>query len=442
MARWNASSAAEDAGLLVEASRLIAQPMGTAADLDALIERIGDARFVLLGEASHGTSEFYKWRGLISQRLIREKGFNFIAVEGDWPDCYRLNRYVKGYSSEDESAFQVLHQFNRWPTWMWANWEIAALGEWLRSFNAKSGRRVGFYGLDVYSLFESMHAIVGYLEKKDPEMARLARQAYACFEPYAEDVQAYAWSTRMVPESCENEVIDLLKGLRGRVTTYDGDPEAAFSTEQNALVMVDAERYYRAMVRSDQNSWNVRDIHMADTLDRLLELHGDGSKAIIWAHNTHVGDARYTDMAADGMVNIGQIVRERKGEENTFLVGFGTHHGTVIAANAWDDPMRVMGVPDAVENSWEDILYRTGLAAFYMLLQEKRSENLFTTERGNRAIGVVYQPGFERFGNYVPTRLSQRYDAFSFIAETQALHPLHLQEEKEPEVPETYPWGL
>jgi erythromycin esterase len=440
MARWNAFS--EDTGLLVDAVRIASHPLETPQDFDALIKRIGDAHYVLLGEASHGTSDFYKWRALLSQRLIRDKGFNFIAVEGDWPDCYRINRYIKGYSGVEASAFKVLNAFDRWPTWMWANWEIVALTEWMRSFNARSGRRVGFYGLDVYSLYESMHTIVDYLEKKDPEMARLAQQAYRCFEPYAEDVQSYAWSTRMVPETCESEVIDLLKQLQNRAPHYDGDPEAGFNTEQNALVMVDAEKYYRAMVRSDENSWNVRDIHMADTLDRLVELHGLGAKAIIWAHNTHVGDARYTDMAASGMVNIGQLVRERKGEDDTCLVGFGTHHGTVIAGKDWDAPMEVMGVPDAVENSWEDVLHRTAQNAFYLLLQEKRKENIFTRERGNRAIGVVYNPESERFGNYVPSHLPQRYDAFTFIDETQALHPLHDEPEKEPGVPETYPWGL
>jgi erythromycin esterase-like protein len=246
----------------------------------------------------------------------------------------------------------------------------------------------------------------------------------------------------MVPESCQDEVIDLLKQLRARSPVYDGDPEAGFNAEQNALVMVDAERYYRVMVRSDQNSWNVRDIHMADTIDRLMDWHGEGSKAIIWAHNTHIGDARFTDMAAEGMVNIGQLMRERKGEAEVFLVGFGTHHGTVIAGKQWDAPMEVMGVPDAVESSWEDNLHRVGKDAFFLLLRGKREEDLFTAERGNRAIGVVYHPEYERYGNYVPTILPGRYDAFIFIDESQALHPLHIRVEKEPTIPEMYPWGL
>jgi erythromycin esterase len=313
MAAWRSNQ--KDANQIVSEVANIHYPLDQKSDLDALIDQIGDSRFVLLGEASHGTSEYYTWRAIISQRLIAEKGFSFIAVEGDWPDCYQINRYVKNYDNAHKSAFDVLHTFDRWPTWMWANWEVAALMEWMRSYNNKSERKVGFYGLDVYSLWESMRSIVKYLENKDPQMAQLARMAYRCFEPYAEDVQAYAWSTRMAPESCENEVIDLLHGIQKNAVSYDGDPEAAFNAEQNALVMVNAERYYRAMVRSDENSWNVRDIHMAETLERLSRHHGPNSKAIIWAHNTHIGDARATDMASQGMVNLGQLVREQQGKK-------------------------------------------------------------------------------------------------------------------------------
>jgi erythromycin esterase-like protein len=286
----------EETSKLADEIEAISHPLETAFDLNPLMEQIGNARYVLLGEASHGTSEYYLWRARLSQRLIHEKGFSFIAVEGDWPDCYRVNRYVKGYPEAGESAQEVLHAFERWPTWMWANWEIVALAEWLRRYNAENRKNVGFYGLDVYSLWESMDAIVNYLEKNDPESANLARQAYLCFEPYRENEQAYAWSTRLVPDTCEDEVIDLLREMRQRGPRYDGDPEAAFNAEQNALILVNAERYYRAMVRSDSNSWNVRDHHMADTLDRLMEFYGPKAKAIVWAHNTHVGDARYTDM--------------------------------------------------------------------------------------------------------------------------------------------------
>jgi erythromycin esterase len=440
MSPWRASR--QDLRPLVEDAERIAHPLEQNQDLDALIDQIGGARFVLLGEASHGTSEFYSWRARLSQRLIEEKGFSFIAVEGDWPDCYKINRYVKNYENAGQSAYETLQAFDRWPSWMWANWEVAALAEWMRNYNQRSGRAAGFYGLDVYSLWESMRSVMQYLEKKDPHMAQLAKNAIRCFEPYGENVQAYAWSTRMAPESCEDEVIGLLSEMRQNPTRYDSDPEAAFNAEQNALVMVNAERYYRAMVRSDLNSWNVRDIHMMETLNRLMAHHGPESKAIVWAHNTHIGDARATDMARDGMVNLGQLVREEYGEENACLVGFGTHHGTVIAGQAWDAPMEVMGVPDAVEGSWEDVLYQTGRADFFLLLGETRGSKRFEQERGQRAIGVVYDPNRERYGNYVPTVLPARYDAFLFFAETRALHPLHLKIEEKNQVPDTYPWGL
>lgn len=432
-------------GQLVEQSRQIARGLSSAADLDALIAAIGDARCVMLGEASHGTSEYYAWRARISQRLIKEKGFSFIAVEGDWPDCYQVNRYVKGYPNSGESAYEVLNAYERWPTWMWANQEIVALAEWLRSHNRQAERKVGFYGLDVYSLWESMHSVVKYMQNQYPDLAHLAMQAYRCFEPYAEDVQSYAWSTRMVPDTCEDEVVDLLRQVRQRPPLLDSDPEAAFNTEQNALVMVNAERYYRAMVSSDQNSWNVRDRHMMDTLDRLMQYHRNDSraaKAIVWAHNTHIGDARYTDMVLDGTVNIGQLARQQMGPEHVFLVGFGSHHGTVIAAEAWDAPMQVMGVPDAAEGSWEDVLHRTGKESLLMLLRDVRDRELFEEERGHRAIGVVYNPERERYGNYVPTNLPRRYDAFFFVDETRALHPLHIKAREEALIPETYPWGL
>lgn len=228
---------------LAEEARQFAHPLKTRADLDPLIERVGDAHFVLLGEASHGTSEYYQWRARLSSRLIAEKGFNFVSVEGDWPDCYRVNRYVKAYPDTGESAREVLHAFKRWPTWMWANWEIVAFAEWMRRFNANRSMKAGFYGLDVYSLWESRESILKYLENKDPQAVQTALQAYQCFEPYGEDPHSYAWSTRMVPENCEDEVIELLLEMQQRANRYDGDPEAGFNAEQNALVIKNAERY-------------------------------------------------------------------------------------------------------------------------------------------------------------------------------------------------------
>jgi len=426
---------------LAEDIQSISHPLAAVEDLDPLLDVIGDARLALLGEASHGTSEYYLWRARISQRLIQEKGFTFIAVEGDWPDCYRVNRYVKGYPDAGVSAIQVLHAFERWPTWMWANWEIVALCEWLRKYNDRHPRKVGFYGLDVYSLWESMESIIGYLEKSDPEAAKLARQAYLCFEPYAENEQAYAWSTRMVPDTCEDEVIKLLLEIRQKGVRYDSDPEAAFNAEQNALVMVNAERYYRTMVRSDSTSWNVRDEHMAETLDRLMDFHGPHAKGIVWAHNTHVGDARYTDMARAGMFNIGQLARERHGESDVVLAGFGSHRGSVIAGREWGAPMERLPVPEARVGSWESILHRIEASDRLLALETLRRHEEMMRARGHRAIGVVYHPEYEAFGNYVPTMLPGRYDTFLYLDETEALHPLHI-EPKQLNPPATYPWGL
>jgi erythromycin esterase-like protein len=311
-------------------------PLKREDDLNALLERVGDARFVLLGEASHGTSEYYTWRAAISRRLIREKGFSFIAVEGDWPDCYRVNRYVKGYAGAGASARDVLHAFERWPTWMWSNQEVVALAEWLRGHNRDqhADRRVGFYGLDVYSLWDSLYAVMSYLQRVDPSALPAARAAYHCFEPYGEEVQEYARATRWLPVSCEKEALALLAELRRRVPTYhDGGRDETFQAEQNALVVKNAEEYYRAMVRGGPESWNIRDRHMVETLERLMRLHGPGTKGIVWEHNTHIGDARYTDMADDGMVNVGQLVREGHAREGVVLIGFGSNHGSVIAGS-------------------------------------------------------------------------------------------------------------
>lgn len=426
---------------LVAQLRAIARPLRTADDLDPLLDLIGDARCVLLGEASHGTAEFYRWRSYLSQRLIREKGFNFIAVEGDWPDCYAINRYVKQYDGAGDSAVDVLHTFGRWPTWMWANWEIVALAEWLRQYNADNVQHVGFYGLDVYSLWESMSAIISYLQQTDPSLVPVAHAAFRCFEPYGEDEQAYAWSTHMVPDTCEDEVVCLLQELHTKAPRYDGDPEAAFSAEQNARVAVEAERYYRTMVRSDEQSWNVRDTHMADTLDRLLEHHGGRSKAIVWAHNTHVGDARATDMAAEEMVNIGQLVRERHAGDGVVLVGFSSYGGSVIAGDAWGAPMARMAVPNGRTGSWEDLFHRAGTDDKLLLLRDSERSDAFAESRGHRAIGVVYHPQREAFGNYVPTVLPARYDAMLYLDRTEALHPLQLHPHGHL-VPETYPWGI
>jgi erythromycin esterase-like protein len=433
----------EAAGLIERVGRL-ALPLRNSADLDPLLEQIGDAHYVLLGEASHGTSEYYRWRARISQRLIREKGFSFIAVEGDWPDCYRVNRYIKGLPDSGAGAREVLHAFDRWPTWMWANREVVELAEWLRRHNdgLAEDRKVGFFGLDVYSLWESLYAVLGYLRKAEPSALPAARDAFRCFQPFGEDVQAYARATAMVPTSCEDEVIDLLGALRGRMPRYrDDGREDYFAAEQNALVVRGAEAYYRAMVRGGPESWNIRDRHMTETLERLMRHHGPHARAIVWEHNTHIGDARATDMADDGMVNVGQLVREQHVGEGVVLVGFGSYRGSVIAGDEWEAPMEVMRVPPAREGSWEDILHRAGASDQLLLLDGARDDEEFREERGHRAIGVVYHPERERYGNYVPTVLPRRYDAFCHIDETHALHPLHLRPDLS-KIPETYPSGV
>jgi erythromycin esterase-like protein len=279
----------EGARQLAQRVARLALPLEAPGDLDPLLERIGNARYVLLGEASHGTSEYYRWRARISQRLIREKGFSFIAVEGDWPDCYRVNRYVRGLPDAGNDAREVLESFTRWPTWMWANEEIVVLAEWLRRHNAglAQDRKVGFFGLDVYSLWDSLYAVLGYLRKADPSLLPAARRALRCFQPYGEDVQQYARATALVPASCEEEVVALLKELRckGPQRCADGREEF-FTAEQNALVVKNAEAYYRAMVRGGPESWNIRDRHMTETLERLMRHHGPDAKAIVWEHNT------------------------------------------------------------------------------------------------------------------------------------------------------------
>lgn len=377
---------------ITAAIRDISHPLDSWEDLDPLLARIGDARFVLLGEASHGTSEFYVWRRLISQRLIREKGFNLIAVEGDWPDCYRVNRYVKAYPDSGRNAYEVLHAFNRWPTWMWANEEIVTLAEWLRDWNAAAAdnQKVGFYGLDVYSLWDSMHAVLDYLRTVDGVALAATRRAFECFEPFGYDVEQYAHALAWMPRTCEPAVVEMLRKLRELTPVYHQDGhETYFNAEQNALVARNAEKYYRTMVRGDAISWNVRDEHMAETLNRLTAHLGPESKAIVWEHNTHIGDARYTDMPASGMVNVGQLARNAHADDGVVLVGFSSHRGTVIASQAWGDAMRVLPVPPARPGSWEDVLH-DALPNNYLLLFDRPEAQELVAPRGHRAIGVVY----------------------------------------------------
>ncbi|WP_291098255.1 MULTISPECIES: erythromycin esterase family protein [unclassified Flavobacterium] len=430
---------------IIELLNRSSSPLENSEDLDPLMDYIGDAKYVLLGEASHGTHEYYTWRAKITKRLIQEKGFSFVGVEGDWPDCYRINRFAKGYLNSGKDIYGVLNEFNRWPTWMWANWEIAAFIDWLKVFNESlpSNKKIGFYGLDVYSFRESMNSIIQYLEKNDPEALKSAKKVMECFEPYGKDEgQSYARASTLVPELCEKDVLHLLTEIRSKVESYNTDHENVMSTEQNAFVARNAEKYYRAMIKRGSASWNIRDEHMVSTLERLMKYHGNEAKTIVWEHNTHIGDARATDMASEGMVNVGQLLREQYSKEGVVAVGFGSYKGSVIAARSWGDEMRKIRIPDAVEGSWEHAFHLASNGQNRLLLLNKlKEEKCISSHIGHRAIGVVYNPEHERFGNYVPTILPKRYDAFIFIDETTALHPIHIVPDGN-QIPETYPFGM
>ncbi|KAB8189793.1 erythromycin esterase family protein [Nonomuraea phyllanthi] len=428
--------------------RRSALPLTGPGDLDPLLDRVGEARFVLIGEASHGTHDFYAWRAELTRRLIAEKGFGFVGVEGDWPDCERVHRAVTG----DTDPFEALYAFRRWPTFMWANHEVVEFCRWLRRWNAgfPPDERCGFHGLDVYSLWESLRAVRRYAAARLPREMDPVMDALYCFEAYGHDPQQYGLATRLVPETCEDEVIGLLTSIP---QAAPGD-EPGFSARQNAEVVAGAERYYRAMVRGGPDSWNVRDVHMADTLARLSAFHGrgprqdpgqdpgQGAKGVVWAHNTHIGDARATDMAAAGMTTLGQLVRERYGSD-AVLVGFGSHHGSVVAADRWGGQHHVMRVPPARPASLEALLHEAVAEpqALFVVPAEGTRPGFYDEPMGHRAIGVVYSPERERWGNYVPTVMGRRYDAFLWLNAAKAVHPLHGEPWGDAE-PETYPTAM
>ncbi|HET9647956.1 MAG TPA: erythromycin esterase family protein [Microlunatus sp.] len=429
------------AGELIQQMRALARPLTTERDLAELAASISAARFVALGEASHGTAEYYHWRAELSRRLIETGDFSWIGVEGDWPDCWRIDRWVRGVEDQQLDAREVLAGFERWPTWMWANTEVADFLDWLHDVNRAraAADRVGFYGLDVYSLWDSLRRVMGWLRDHAPEALADADRAWRCFQPYDEDPQRYAWSTRLVPTSCEPDVVRMLVEVRR--SAQDRTDEEAFDALQNAATAAGAEQYYRTMVRGGPESWNIRDRHMADTVDRLASHRGRGSRGLIWEHNTHVGDARATDMARRGMVNVGQLLRERHGAGRVALVGFAGHRGSVLAAAGWGETEEVMPVPAAREGSHEDLLHRAlGRPAVLVFGSERRTAWLQST-LGHRAIGVVYEPARE-LGNYVPTRMGARYDALVWFEQTEALRPLHHERRPvEPEL-ETEPSGF
>ena len=418
-------------------------------DLDRLLSRLSSAQVVMIGEASHGTSEFYRWRAELTKRLIAEQGFGFVAVEGDWPDCHRLHCCVLGAAGAPNDPAAVLWGFRRWPRWMWGNEEIAEFAQWLRDFNTSDapralgpGHPVGFHGLDVYSLWDSLDAVIGYLREHRPEQVDTARTASRCFEPYREDPQAYAYATRLVPEDCEGEVVWLLSALAERGSRSAAGLDEEFVARQNAEVVAGAERYYREMVRGGPESWNVRDRHMMATLHRLFQAYPSGAKGVVWAHNTHVGDARATDMAAAGMVNIGQLARDELGDDHVALVGLGGYQGSVIASESWGGPVERMTVPAARGGSIEEAMHRAvpGDDALWVF-GDVADDDWAGQVWDHRAIGVVYHPEREHRGNYVPTVLNRRYDAFIHCDATTALAPLHPIEPARGEA-ETYPVGL
>lgn len=421
----------------------LARPLSVVADLDPLVDRLGAERYVCLGEASHGTHEYYRWRALLTRRLIEEHGVTWIGIEGDWPDAWRINRWVRGLEHQDLDVYGLLGLFERWPTWMWANRDVADFLSWLQRWNLArpAHERVGFYGLDVYSLWDSLREIISWLEVHAPDAVSAAMRAWRCFLPFHEDPHHYAASTRLVPESCEADVVALLVEVRRRTRERTEDDEDAFDAAQNAEVAADAERYYRVMVRGDRPAWNIRDHHMVDTIDRISRHLGPRSKGVIWEHNTHVGDARATDMAAAGLVSVGQLVRERHAPDGVALVGFASHRGSVLAASEWGEPEQVFQVPEARPDSHEGLLHRLVGHNSVLVFGADRSGPWLSAALGHRAIGVVYRPWLDSH-QYVPTRMGARYDALIWLERTTALRPLHHEgRPREPEL-ETEPTGF
>jgi erythromycin esterase-like protein/predicted phosphoribosyltransferase len=448
------SAPAPTAAALVEVLRATGHPLtGASRDYDPLMERIGGARFALLGEASHGTHDFYCERAEITKRLIKEKNFTAVAVEADWPDAYRVDRYVRGVS-DDIDGVEALAGFRRFPTWMWRNTVVVDFIEWLRKHNdalAASSPKVGFYGLDLYSLHASMKAVLRYLERVDPEAARRARERYSCFDQFGADTQVYGFMTRLnLSKSCEEEVVRQLVELQRRGADLARGGGAAeeehFYAVQNARLVKNAEAYYRAMFLEEVSSWNLRDRHMAETLDALVAhfgRNGGGAKIAVWEHNSHLGDARATDMAQRGELNVGQLVREKYGGD-AVLVGFTTYHGTVTAASDWGGHAERKQVRPALPGSYEAIFHSLQRPRFLLLWRE--GDNVaagLRSSRLERAIGVIYRPDTERQSHYFGARLSDQFDAVLHFDETRAVKPLETTAEWEAgEVPETFPFAV
>jgi erythromycin esterase-like protein len=423
-------------------------------DYDALLDLIGDTRIVLIGEASHGTHEFYRERALITRRLIAEKGFTAVAVEADWPDALRVNRFVRG-ADDDGDADEALGGFERFPTWMWRNAEVLDFVGWLRAYNDELGsnaEKTGFYGLDLYSLRASMDAVVDYLERVDPAAARAAKERYACFDHFGPDMESYALAVGAgLNASCEHEVLDELIELQRRRTHYAsrdgmGAEDDFFYAEQNARVAKNAEQYYRTMIGAGISSWNLRDSHMVETLERLLahlDRRRPGTRAVVWAHNSHIGDARATEMTRRHEHNIGELAR-RMFPQQTVLVGLTTYDGTVTAASDWHGSAQRKRVRPALPSSHEAALHLTGLDRLYIDLRKAgEREPALHAPRLERFIGVIYLPETERQSHYYQASLATQFDALLHFDHTRAVEPLERTPHWElPEVPETFPTGV
>ena len=445
---------------------------GAEDELEGLVEQMGAARFALIGEASHGTHEFYETRAALTRRLIESHAVNAVLVEADWPDAWRVNCYVRGLPGApdgraDTHCAAALGGFQRFPAWMWRNTVVLEFVEWLRAYNEglPPDERVGFYGLDLYSLFGSTGMVLRYLDRADPAAAARARSRYGCFDHFRENTQAYAYAAHFdMTQSCEDAVVEQLVELQRvrseRLTAdvADGDADAHFNAEQNARVVRNAERYYRSMFGSRVSSWNLRDQHMAETVD-ALDAHlqkrrgGRPPKFAVWAHNSHLGDARATEMGEQGELNLGQLLRERHGRE-AFLLGFTTYTGTVTAAPGWGEPVateRVRpGLPDSIEALLHEALFHAGGAPSLWLPLSGKPElaSALAEPRLERAIGVIYAPHTERQSHYFHVRLPEQFDALIHIDTTHALEPLasaaaagDAQQQEKREMPETYPSG-
>jgi protein-L-isoaspartate(D-aspartate) O-methyltransferase len=411
-------------------------------DLDALLARIGDAKIVLLGEASHGTSEFYRMRARITQELIKRRGFRFVAIEGDWPDVARLDHYVRHfeYPPSEWTAFA------RFPTWMWRNIEMRAFVDWLHANNASLAQenRTAIYGLDIYSLYTSIQAVLAYLDRVDPATAQVARHRYGCLTPWQGDPASYGRAALTgAYNTCENEVVHMLEDILRKRTEYTAhDGERFLDAAQNARLIASAERYYRIMYYGSRASWNLRDQHMFETLNHLLAFHGPDAKAIVWAHNSHIGDAGATEMAARGEFNIGQLCRQAFGDR-AYSVGFGTYAGTVAAASEWDGPLEVKAVLPSLPQSYEWLCHETGNRRFMLPLRGPASAEVrrkLAKPRLERAIGVIYRPETELGSHYFQAVLPEQFDEFIWFDRTTAVTPFKTTEIKG--LPDTYPFGL